>query len=65
MPPGYGSGWSSISWSSWAVTASWWSRLHWVRIPISDLDTLQRDSQARRIGADLYREAAAISPKNR
>jgi hypothetical protein len=31
--------------------------------PISDFDTLQRDSQARRIGADLYREAAAISPK--
>ncbi len=34
-----------------------------MRTPISDLDTLQRDSQARRIGADLYREAAAISPK--
>ncbi len=34
-----------------------------MRTPISDLDTLQRDSQARCIGADLYREAAAISPK--
>ena len=30
-------------------------------MPISDLDTLQRVAQARRIGADLYREAAAIS----
>ena len=34
-----------------------------MRTTISDLDTLQRDSQARRIGADLYREAASISPK--
>ncbi len=34
-----------------------------MRTSISDLDSLQRDSQARRIGADLYREAAAISPK--
>jgi len=33
-----------------------------MRTPISDFDMLQRDSQARRIGADLYREAAAISP---
>ena len=34
-----------------------------MRTPISDLDTLQREAQARRIGADLYREASAISPK--
>ena len=34
-----------------------------MRTPISDFDTLQRNSQARRIGADLYREAAVISPK--
>ncbi len=34
-----------------------------MRTTISGLDTLQRDSQARRIGQDLYREADAISPK--
>ena len=34
-----------------------------MRTPISDLDTLQRDAVARRIGANLYREASAISPK--
>ena len=34
-----------------------------MRIATSDLEALQRDAFARRIGANLYREASAISPK--
>lgn len=33
-----------------------------MREPSEDLISLQRENTARRIGADLYRSAAAISP---